>query len=102
MGAGYFILWFFFLALLFGAVFGILSGFLAKRRDPGSLVTRSLIGFFGGLIAGIVLFEMAGNGSLPASLNTGVAPTAGVIALGTIIMLLLYSITFGKGKNKIG
>ena len=57
MGAGAIILWFICLSILFGTLFGILSGILTKRRNPGSLVSRSFLGFFGGFITSIILFS---------------------------------------------
>ena len=91
MGFGAIALWFLFLAILFGAVLGALSAILAKRRDPGSIITRILIGSFGGIIAIVVAMSIG-----PPTGSTHIW----IIAGGVIIVLLIYSFIVDKRKTK--
>ena len=76
-------------AILFGAVLGVLSGFLAKRRDPGSIVVRALIGIFGGAIAGVVAIAIA-----PAT-----AASLWISFGGVIVLFIIYWLIVGKRKT---
>ncbi len=84
---------FFLWAILFGAVFGALSGFLVKRRDPGSIITRILIGFFGGII-GIVIIAVGDVILAPPIEHIG------IIAAGAVVLLFIYSLLVDKRKTK--
>jgi uncharacterized membrane protein YeaQ/YmgE (transglycosylase-associated protein family) len=93
MGFGAIALWFLFLAILFGAVLGALSGFLVKRRDPGSIITRMLIGFFGGIIAIVIIaidFDLVIVPPIEA---------IGIIAGGAVLLLFIYSLIVDKRKT---
>ncbi len=76
-------------SILLGAVLGIASGFLSKRRDPGSIVVRGIVGIVTGAIAGIVAVN--------------IAPTEGstlwISAIGVIVLLSIYTLIVGKRKT---
>ena len=76
-------------AILFGAALGILSGFLAKRRDPGSIVVRALIGVFGGAIAGVAAVAIAPSTDASLWISFG----------GVLVLLFIYWLIVGKRKT---
>jgi uncharacterized membrane protein YeaQ/YmgE (transglycosylase-associated protein family) len=79
----------FFWAILIGAVLGVLSGFLAKRRDPGSIIIRLLIGILGGAIAGVVAVTIA-----PVT-----EARLWISGVGVIVLLFIYWIIVDKRKT---
>jgi uncharacterized membrane protein YeaQ/YmgE (transglycosylase-associated protein family) len=76
-------------AILFGAVLGITSGFLSKRRDPGSIIVKMLIGIFGGVIGGLIAEKIAPAANMSIWISVGC----------TIILLFIYSLLVGKRKT---
>jgi len=76
-------------AILFGAVLGVGSGFLSPRRSPGLIIVRTLIGIFGGAIAGVVAVNIA-----PAT-----DASIWISAIGVVVLLFIWWIIAGKRKT---
>jgi uncharacterized membrane protein YeaQ/YmgE (transglycosylase-associated protein family) len=76
-------------AILIGAGLGILSGFLTKRRDPGSIIVTMLIGILGGIIGGVVAEKLA-----PVA-DAGIW----ISASGAVVLLFIYWLIVGKRKT---
>jgi uncharacterized membrane protein YeaQ/YmgE (transglycosylase-associated protein family) len=79
------ILW----AILVGVAFNLLYGILTKRRDPGSIVVRALIGMFGGAIAGVTA----------VAITPGADARLWISGVGVIVLLFIYSLIVDKRKT---
>ncbi len=76
-------------AILFGAVLGVLSGFLTKRRDPGFLIVRAIIGIIVGGIAGIAAVTIAPTTDSSLWISFG----------GVIVLLFIYWLIVDKRRT---
>jgi uncharacterized membrane protein YeaQ/YmgE (transglycosylase-associated protein family) len=76
-------------AILFGAVLGVLSALLAKRRDPGFLIVRTIIGIIGGAIAGLAAVTIAPTTASSIWISVG----------GLIVLFIIWWIIAGKRKT---
>ena len=75
--------------ILFGLVVGIVGKFLMPGRDPGGFIVTILLGIAGALVAGYL-------GRALGFYQEG-EPAGFVMAvLGSIILLAIYRMTFGR------
>ena len=75
--------------ILFGLVVGIVAKVLMPGRDPGGFVVTAILGIVGALVGGFVgrLVGWYGEGD----------PVGFIMAVvGSIILLVIYRVTFGR------
>lgn len=81
-------------AILIGLVLGVVQALItSRRRDPGTLIVRAIIGILSGVIVAIVIPIL----SPQATTDTDIW----ISAVGVIILLFLYWLIIGNRKKKI-
>jgi uncharacterized membrane protein YeaQ/YmgE (transglycosylase-associated protein family) len=76
-------------AILIGLAAGYVCGFFNLRRDPGSVVTRMLIGASGGVVGGILAVNISPSMNAELRISTLVSS----------ILLFIYVLIFEKKKK---
>jgi uncharacterized membrane protein YeaQ/YmgE (transglycosylase-associated protein family) len=71
--------------ILIGLALGAISGLLAPRRSPGSIIVRMLIGATGAILTAII-FPPASNSIWPS-------------AIGGVFLVVIYFLLVGKRKT---
>ena len=74
--------------IIIGLALGLVTSFFAYRRDPGSIITRMIIGAFGGIIGAVIALWLA-----PAS-----GAETLIAAAGAVLILAIYWISVGNRK----
>jgi uncharacterized membrane protein YeaQ/YmgE (transglycosylase-associated protein family) len=77
--------------LIFGLIVGIIAKLLMPGRDPGGFIVTALLGMAGAVVGTFIGRTLWGGANYSAGWITAI--------LGTIILLWLYRVVFGRRQH---